>query len=410
MTQVGNRRNLVLVHLESISWQQVQSFPEAFSNLQRVAGRSRRFGWFISSATSTQMALAYALHGNDFELEACSSLSELRPAGHEQSLFRRLEGAGYHTRFLALNARHQPGLTLLKSLSQSIPPVEDTNDVSAFLGSLRQSARQTPFALYLWNVATHVEQIRATARPEAGLDEQLGGALSVADYVLGMVMQELESQGLLSSTTIVLFGDHGDDFWTHGFQGGLVHGTAPYLPMIHTPLFIMDGRLPAVTDNRLVSMADLMPTCLQLLGLEHRLSFPYAGRSLLGGQRQFAFSQNRFGRQPDFPAKGHVRKWSVTDQSYHLVYGPEGFEFFSHRLDPGNHCNLLKFFELAGGGEMKLRPLPRASRHFQAALGWNTAAQRDIIASFTRARRALTRHMGNLRAFAAGEATGGAPP
>lgn len=37
---------------------------------------------------------------------------------------------------------------------------------------------------------------------------------------------------------IIAFGDHGDDFWGHGFNGGYTHGIEPYTPLVHTPAFI----------------------------------------------------------------------------------------------------------------------------------------------------------------------------
>ena len=41
----------------------------------------------------------------------------------------------------------------------------------------------------------------------------------------------LGRKGLLDNTTVVMFGDHGDDFWTHGFKGlSLIHISEPTRP------------------------------------------------------------------------------------------------------------------------------------------------------------------------------------
>ena len=62
-------KNLLIIHLESVSWQTLNAFPESFPNLLRIMPNTRRFRSYFSSATSTQMAMTSLLHANGFELD-----------------------------------------------------------------------------------------------------------------------------------------------------------------------------------------------------------------------------------------------------------------------------------------------------------------------------------------------------
>lgn len=386
-------KNLLVIHLESVSWQQINAFPEAFPNLLRVTGSSQRFNWFISSATSTQMAMAATLYGSDYELDANTSLANIEFADNNPSLFNLLKKAGYTTQFSALNARHSDEKPLLTGFANSLPSVRAADNFSELLADMNQLFDCQPFALYFWNMTTHVEQLSALNLNEEGLDGQIEQALAEADRVLGELFETLKNRGLLDNTTIVMFGDHGDDYWTHGFQGGLLHATAPYLPIVHTPLFICDPSLKPLVNNKMASSIDLLPTCIHLLGLEADLEFRHAGKNLLKGVRDIAFSQNLLGNQPDFALQQPAKFFSVTDSSYHLMVSREGLEFFNHRLDPTNHCNLLQFFDMGTEGEIVFRNSAAMHPHFRAALQFNPQAISHIQARFEYLRKSLMNHV-----------------
>jgi phosphoglycerol transferase MdoB-like AlkP superfamily enzyme len=213
------RKNLVVLHLESIAWQAFNAFPEAFPNLNRVMPAARVFRWYFSSATSTQMVLAYLFHGNDLELDAATSLSE--PAQNNPSLFAILQAAGYRTAFLCVTA--WGGGPMLPLLAGTLPPVWSTNDFAELLRKFEALTAAPPFAIYVWNLVTHIEHALALAPHAGGVDDLLGGACAVADHALGSVLDILAARNLMDDTTVVIFGDHGDDYWTHGFKGGLLH-------------------------------------------------------------------------------------------------------------------------------------------------------------------------------------------
>ncbi len=348
----------------------------------------------MSSATSTQMVLTYLFHGNDFELD---STGLTKPAANNPSLFSILQSAGYQTAFLCATAI--TGKKMLPMLADSIGPVWSTNDFGKLMEKFETLTATRPFAIYVWNLVTHVEHALSLAPYATGLNDLLGGACAVADHALGSLLEILARKDLMDDTTIIIFGDHGDDYWTHGFKGGLVHGMEPYTHLIHAPLLIRDASLPAGKDNRLTSTVDLMPTILELLGLPSGLPFAHSGQSFLHGEREHAFCQNFTAIQPDASHLDVRQSFSVSDRSYTLLVSSRGLELFNHRQDPTNHCNLLHFFDLNQEGKLVLRPADGyAHLHFATTMRHmlNQPAMND---DFQKLRDALRTHISDKNSY-----------
>ncbi|MCW5772142.1 MAG: sulfatase-like hydrolase/transferase [Rhodospirillaceae bacterium] len=403
-------KNLVIFHLESVAWQTLNAFPEAFPNLNRLLSTARVFRSHFSAATSTQMVVAYLLHANDFELDPAIGLplgpaAQSRVAQNNPSLFATLQDAGYSAAFLCVTALQAK--TMLPLLAASLPPRWHTSDYAELFGKFEALTAAAPFAIYFWNLVTHVEHATALAQYSDRIDELVGGACAVADDVLGTLLRTLERKNLLDDTTIVVFGDHGDDYWTHGFKKGLLHGAEPYSHVVHTPLLIRDASLAAGYSHRLASTIDLAPTCLDLLGIPAALPFAHSGQSLLGGAtRDVAFSQNFAGRQPDNPDSDIRKSFSVNDRTYSLLASSRGLELFNHRLDPTNHWNLLHFFDLDGDGQLVLRTPPGFCHpHFATGLRHMLGEEKAIGRDFVRLRTALEAHLRDKRAFIAERAS-----
>jgi hypothetical protein len=393
------KRNLVVLHLESIAWQALNAFPQAFPNLRRIMLSARAYRWYFSSATSTQMVLAYLFHSNDFEFDAAGGLE--KPAANNPSLFATVRDAGYRTEFLCLSSFETKAM--LPLLAETLGPISTTNDYRELERRFAAATAERPFAIYVWNLVTHVEHTLALAPHAEGLDEIVGGACAVADHVLGALIGLLERSGLIDETTIVVFGDHGDDCWTHGFKKGILHGIEPYTHMVHAPLMIRDAALPPGDDRRLASTIDVAPTCLDLLGLAREPEFAFSGRSLLREPpRDCAFAQNFAGNQPD-NADWDIRKsFSAHNRAHSLLVTSRGLELFNHRLDPTNHCNLLHFFDLDSHGGLALRaPEGFAHPHFAAAMRYVLGNKRATGAAFARLRAALAERVGRKRAYIA---------
>lgn len=385
-------KNLVILHLESISRQCLAAFASSFPHTRRLLSESLVFDHFHSSATSTRMVITYLFHGNDFEYDTASRYQDMRPAGNNRNLFALLQSRGYRTEVLCLNGFH--GIrTPLETLSDELPALWGTNDFPALFKRFDELTDAAPFAIYVWDLLTHIEHSRAVAPLSSGLTDQVQRACRLADDAVGVMLATLQRKGLLEDTTIVVYGDHGDDYWTHGYKAGMIHATEPYTDITWVPMAIRDASVAAGHSERLGSTIDIAPTCLALLQIDEALPFAHSGGSLLSGEREFAFSQNFTANQPDSAALGIRQAFAVSDRTHTLLTSSRGLEFYAHRLDPGNHCNLLHFFECDAAGRLMFRKPPTAAPHFQAAMQDNPHSLDGLARDFQRLRSALAERL-----------------
>jgi arylsulfatase A-like enzyme len=100
--------------------------------------------------------------------------------------------------------------------------------------------------------------------------------IAFLDEELGRLLNQLQAEGLLDNTDVIITSDHGEAFGDHGKMG---HGNTVNLDEIGVPLVILSQSAPAgrVVESA-VSLRDLPATVVDLLGLSAGSPFP--GRSL----------------------------------------------------------------------------------------------------------------------------------
>lgn len=85
------------------------------------------------------------------------------------------------------------------------------------------------------------------------------------DDRLKVLFDFLEQKGLLENSYVVVTSDHGEEFLEHG---GVLHGKTHYQELIHVPLIIRGPKIPpGLRIKEMVSLVDVMPTMLGLLGI-----------------------------------------------------------------------------------------------------------------------------------------------
>jgi arylsulfatase A-like enzyme len=94
------------------------------------------------------------------------------------------------------------------------------------------------------------------------------GELAWIDSHVDRLLRALDRLQLTERTLVVVFSDHGEEFFEHG---GLGHRRTLYEEVTRTPLLLrLPGVLPAGAVVRgLVSGADVFPTVLEVLGIPH---------------------------------------------------------------------------------------------------------------------------------------------
>ncbi|PSQ06827.1 sulfatase [Halobacteriales archaeon QS_6_71_20] len=96
------------------------------------------------------------------------------------------------------------------------------------------------------------------------------------DESVERVLEELEAAGLREETTVVLAGDHGEEFLEHGH---LAHYPKLYDELVRVPLVVDHPGAPARREPAPVPLRDVPPTVCAALGVEPPAAF--AGESLL---------------------------------------------------------------------------------------------------------------------------------
>ena len=103
--------------------------------------------------------------------------------------------------------------------------------------------------------------------------------IAYLDAALGRLFDQLQQQGVLENTLIIVTSDHGEEIGEHNLLG---HGRSLYSEELHVPLIIVRPRLDQGTGLVVaepVSLRDLPATVLDLVGIRPaQASFP--GRSL----------------------------------------------------------------------------------------------------------------------------------
>ncbi|MBI3491329.1 MAG: sulfatase [Acidobacteria bacterium] len=102
------------------------------------------------------------------------------------------------------------------------------------------------------------------------------GEIATADIQVGRLIDRLAKAGRLDRTVVAVLGDHGESLGEHDEEQ---HGFFVYDATIRIPLIIAGAGMAPRTVGDQVRIVDVMPTLLELLGVE--IPKPVQGRSLL---------------------------------------------------------------------------------------------------------------------------------
>ena len=153
------------------------------------------------------------------------------------------------------------------------------------------------------------------------------GAVSQADEGIGAFLEELRKLGLLDNTVVVVSADHGDALGEDGTNWGHWLGSDE---VMHVPLVIAGpGVPPGITVDALTENVDIVPTLVELLGLDGAIEPD--GKSLV---ELFAS-----------PSSHEFRNWTLT-KYFHVEYdGAPGFLLrsrnFKYELNTGTGAEHL---------------------------------------------------------------------
>jgi arylsulfatase A-like enzyme len=119
---------------------------------------------------------------------------------------------------------------------------------------------------YTWPVYGPVES-EDDAEAIAHIRKCYAGSLTMADYWLGRLFGKMDELGLWQDTTVIFTTDHGHLLGEHGYWAK--NYMMDYTELARIPLIISSPECtPGNRVQALTATIDLMPTCLELYGLD----------------------------------------------------------------------------------------------------------------------------------------------
>lgn len=148
------------------------------------------------------------------------------------------------------------------------------------------------------------------------------------DKYVGILLSKLEEWGItLDNTYLILTSDHGQEFFEHGIFG---HNLHLYDELIHVPLFIAGPDLSSSAVPQQISLIDLPPTILGLLGI-NEAPRNYLGRDLSNHLKE---SKPRLPNNPAISEEGIKNRESLmTYEKSRILKLDLGYRRISYRFD-----------------------------------------------------------------------------
>lgn len=395
MNESKPRKNLVSIHLESISNTILWQYRVELGTVWRLMQGAHRFTRYNASATSTGMVGTHQFTGSSSRYDhlwkyGISTTNNPPPNVGIHAYLRNNHGYVWRQYSLAHFGTFQDTEFALATNN----PGHLFHALDADLGRWR--AEDTPFSVFFQADISHMAfddevKIRAST-----FSERFRAGYRQLDAAVNALLGLLIKHGLWENTLIAGYGDHGDELWSHTLTKGYCHAIAPYASLVWTPFFLYDNGLDAGDDDRLVSGVDFRDVVLGRLipGFEPDAAMtvaPFSGFDVTKQPRDVAFSQNLYAMQVEYSdfEQALTKCYSATDGVFRLVVSSGGkrprdggLELFCDRTDPGSNRNLLDFFILDFNGDIaSFRPPPEAVAA-DFTLSFTPEAVRGIVAAY----------------------------
>lgn len=330
-------KNIILLHLESVNNIIYRMNPQLFPNILQIEKEGLSFHKYFSTATSTWMVISDLLYGGMDQYEECCELTG-RPETfcYQASLLDDFYDEGYW----------------IGAFNHPFPELEDMKDhllfgrnveqreyasYNEFFNAIRCAmTNRNKYCILISNFMSNIS-CAGCVKPEhrrSGTKRWEDGYRCLDDMV-GNVFQILQETGQEENTIVVLYGDHGDDFWGHGYHMGLTHAIEPTAPLIHAPLIVWEqNRYCGETSSNLISTIDIRKM------IKHMAAGKEAG---IDSWRRLAFARSAFAAQPVREESFH-KSYSVTDGKILMLVSSRGLEMYDVEMDPACSFNMLRTF------------------------------------------------------------------
>lgn len=130
----------------------------------------------------------------------------------------------------------------------------------------------SPFFVWIHYFDAHAPYMPAEPFRSRYAKNLYNGEIAYVDMNIGKLLAKLDDLGVRDNTLIVVAGDHGEGLGEHGEK---THSLLTYDATLHTPLIFHSPKLmpKGHVIRKQVSNVDIMPTILDLLGVDSDLEF-----------------------------------------------------------------------------------------------------------------------------------------
>lgn len=159
------------------------------------------------------------------------------------------------------------------------------------------------------------------------------------DKELELFFAYLREKDLLGKSIVVIFGDHGEEFYQHG---QLTHGRQLYEETVHVPLIISIPDTPSKRMDKLAQLVDVVPTILPVLSIPTPKQAQ--GMNLLSGAtNDFVFSEASIDRKRMIIGKHWKleKNWKLI-VNYDAPDGRKTRELYRLPVDPDEKANVAE--------------------------------------------------------------------
>lgn len=372
-------KNLILIHLESLNRISFEHNINHLPNLKKLLSSSRYYENYFSSATSTYMVITDLFYGNSEIFEHLSNIKDMFSVEiNDKDIFTELQEQGYTTQVNGVDIMGT-GEEFAKIYSPSstvvmVPKVSDD-----FYGGIAEYiATNNKFAMFLLNLESHLEGYENIPLNTSGAYcEIYQNRFEQLDSYIGHIFDILKETDKYQDTCVVLYGDHGDDFWGHGLHDGYTHAIEAIPFLINCPLIVWNADQSGECVDDLVSTVDLANLVKKWIGLDYQYK----------AKRKYIFSRNLFAGQPT-KSDSLNKSYMVSDGRYALLASSVGLKMYCNPIDPLNSRNLLDFFYLKKG-KLSYNNLfnTMKSSHYRSVLNQNEIT--EIIKRFASLKKIL---------------------
>jgi arylsulfatase A-like enzyme len=355
MNETKKQTNVIIVILDGVRFDRAKRFP----NFKKLFDKGTLFSHMITYAPYT-IASLYSVFTGAYGSEngVNNYYGSLNYKQKEfKTLTEYLREEGYFTFGDLINDVVTPRQGFNKLVLQG----EDYNCLQEHQKMLREARKIDDagknFFLFLHYSPVHNNLVKNVIKKYTDFDEKYFGNqednlrdydsyIFATDEYLKSISEEIERLELTKNTLVVFFADHGSSVGEK--IGERVYGSFCYDYTLKIfSHFIFPGIFPTKEVMKLTRGVDIMPTILDVLGIDGQFSNKVEGKSLVplitGTEKtaRIAFSETGglFGPHPS-PKKPNVK--AIRTQNWKLIYNltPKIKELYNLKEDPQEKNNL----------------------------------------------------------------------